>query len=150
MLSSLPRLNVHLIQFGPRCIFSPSSVIASAADLSCINLLAGSNSGAAVKISVFTKWLWALLSPCVWRLRRSLQVQLVPGLSNYCLKKNACLSLSLSLSLARKIGGSMLAAPLTTICVGNLFFCRLLLCCQTATRVVNYVCVRIMLLRLNN
>lgn len=55
--------------------------------------------------------------------------------------------LSLCLSLARKIGGSMLAAPLTTNSVGNLFFCRLLLRRQTATRVVNYVCVRIMLLR---
>lgn len=55
-------------------------------------------------------------------------------------------SLSLCLSLARKIGGSMLAAPLANR-VGNLFFCRLLLRRQTATRVVNYVCVRIMLLR---
>lgn len=44
----------------------------------------------------------------------------------------------------------MLAAPFITNRVGNLFFCRLLLRRQTATRVVNYVCVRIMLLRLNN
>lgn len=76
------------------------------------------------------------------------------------LSDEECLPLSLSLSRSRllslrlsfvlKIGGSMLTAPLTTNHVGNLFFCRLLLRRQTATRVVNYVRVRIMLLRLNN